>query len=69
MNNYQMSRNMNYQKVDDGLPTAFCIMTLCGIIPYLGWLAGLANIVVGYMMIGSFKRSLIHLLREKQQMA
>jgi hypothetical protein len=69
MNNYQMNRNMNYQKVEDGLPTAFCVMTLCGIIPYIGWLGSFANIVVGYLMIGGFKRSLIHVLREKQQLS
>lgn len=69
MNNYQMSRNMNYQKVEDGLPTAYCVIGLCSIIPYLGFLGGLANLIVGYLMIGSFKRSLIHILREKQNQA
>jgi hypothetical protein len=69
MNNYQMNRNLNYQKVDDGLPSAYCILAICGIIPYLGFLAGLANMVVGFVMIGGFKRSLIHILREKQQLS
>lgn len=69
MNNYQLMRNFNHRRVDEGLPLTFCVMSILGVIPYLGVLISLANVIISWMMTRRFADGLIHILHEKQMNA
>lgn len=66
MNNYQIMRNFNYRKIDTGIASAYPVLRLCSIVPYLGFLSHLAALVIYFVMIINFKNALIHFIREKQ---
>ncbi len=67
MNNYQMMRNMNYRKIDEGLATAYGIICLCYIIPVVNILALLGNFIILFLTMKQQKEALIHIIREKQR--
>ena len=54
MNETLRQRGVPY-RVNEGLGLTYCILLLCGIIPYVGILTGLAGFIVGIFFLKSVK--------------
>jgi hypothetical protein len=50
-NAYAARHSLNVPRVERGIFLAYCILTLCGIVPILGMLCVLVNFVIALMMI------------------
>ena len=50
-NAYAARHSLNIPRVDRGIFLAYCILTLCAIVPFLGILCVLVNFVIAIMMI------------------
>lgn len=45
-----------YQRADEGVSLTYCILILCSIIPFLGYLAMLARIILFFIMMANHKK-------------
>jgi len=52
-NKYITSANLNLPRISQGVPLTLCILALCGIIPFVGILLALVNLILGIIFINS----------------
>lgn len=45
-----------YQRADEGTSLTYCILNICTIIPFLGYLASLVNIILFFIIMGNHKK-------------
>jgi hypothetical protein len=50
-NRYKLLAGIQGKPMSEGLAQAYCVLTLCGLIPFVGILLALPNLVVYYLFI------------------
>lgn len=65
MNTYLTERNIPAPPVSEGLALAYFILMLCSMVPYLGLLCSLANIVILIMLYRQFAIAAEHITAHK----
>lgn len=65
-NAYVQRYNLPIKHQDEGLATAYCILTLLCIVPYLNVLAGIALFVMQIIMLKNFKDFSVELIRARK---
>jgi hypothetical protein len=56
-------RNLPIQPLEEGLPTAYCILTLCNYIPYLDFVTGIGTFILMIIMLNKFKNTAISVIQ------
>jgi hypothetical protein len=65
-NAYIQRYNLPIKAQDDGLATAYCVLSLLCIVPYLNILAGIAVFVLQIIMLKNFKDFSVELIRTRK---
>lgn len=68
-NAYLEARNIQAPRINEGLVLAYYILFLCSMIPYLGILCSLANIVIWIMIFRQFAVAATHITEYKRSHA
>ncbi len=55
--------NLPIQRMDEGLSTAYCVLTLTCLIPYLNFVTGLAVFILLIVLLNQFKKTAVEILR------
>jgi hypothetical protein len=64
-NAYIQRHNLPVTIKDAGLATAFCILTLLSIIPYVGYVTGIPVFIIEIILLKSFRDSAIAIIRAR----
>lgn len=57
LNAYTKRHNVPAPPVSESLAMTFCILNICGIVPYLGILASIGAFVIAFIMFSQFKNA------------
>ena len=67
MNNFIARRNLPIQRMDPGLATAYCVLTLVSIIPYVGYVTAVAAFVIQIILLKKIKDTSVAIIQYTQQ--
>lgn len=62
-NAYIARHNLPLQKMDEGLSTAYCVLTLTCMVPYLNFVTGIAVFILWIILLKQFKNTAVGILR------
>jgi len=66
-NAFVARRSLAIPRVDDSLPTVFCILTLCSAIPYVGYVTAIGVFVLQIIMLKNFKNTAVAIIQQTQR--
>lgn len=55
--------NLPIQRMDEGLSTAYCVLTLTCLVPYLNFVTGIAVFILLIVLLNQFKKTAVEILR------
>lgn len=67
MNNFIARRNLPIQRMDPGLATAYCVLSLVSIIPYVGYVTAVAAFVIQIILLKKIKDTSVAIIQYTQQ--
>ncbi|MEO1477420.1 MAG: DUF4328 domain-containing protein [Bacteroidota bacterium] len=69
LNGYARRHSVQMMPVSESLSLAYCIVLLCTILPYIGFLAALAALVLGIILMTQFKNASMQIAQHNGQRA
>lgn len=67
MNNFIARRNLPIQRMDPGLATAYCVLSLVSIIPYVGYVTAVAAFIIQIILLKKIKDTSVAIIQYTQQ--
>jgi hypothetical protein len=67
MNAYIARRNLPIQRMDEGLATTYCILTLVSVIPYVGYVTAVAAMIIQIIFLKKLKETSVAVIQYTQQ--
>jgi hypothetical protein len=67
MNNFIARRNLPIQRMDPGLATAYCVLTLVSVIPYVGYVTAVAAFIIQIILLKKIKDTSVAIIQYTQQ--
>jgi len=67
MNNFIARRNLPIQRMDPGLATAYCILSLVSVIPYVGYVTAVAAFIIQIVLLKKIKDTSVAIIQYTQQ--
>ena len=67
MNNFIARRGLPIQRMDPGLATAYCVLTLVSMIPYVGYVTAVAAFVIQIILLKKIKDTSVAIIQYTQQ--
>jgi len=66
LNTYTQARSIQAPLANKGLATAFCILYLCSLIPYVGFLTGIAAVIILFILFANYKNVAAAIIESRQ---